>query len=223
MDELQKFDRTKSAVPILNTRTPAAPAKYVLAESREELSESEVLARCLNGKINSQSWYIGSENAKAELFSSIPQFAEAIASHDAQAAILAAKKVESDKRAMAEVSPDKSLPLQVRISPDSASVGSYLPDQIRYRFSVGEFPASAEFKHPDYEAWFPCLSLFKSQWSHPLINGSTAIVEELKKLSADVTELKKETNRTKWATRSAALFLILIFNCGVKIVLRIQQ
>jgi len=202
----------------LKTDEPVVAKKYMLAPSREKLTAPEIIDRCLSGKLDLKSTYFVSDTAFAEIgpLSRIPEFAEAIAKFEVEKSI-------KDKRIAAECSPDKSLPLQIRASPESSPVGPYLPDQIRYLFSIGEFTASAEFKHPDYDQWFPCLSLFKGQWSHPLLNGSVAISQEVKKLSEQVTVLVKEASRIKWATRSAALFLILIFYCGIRIVLRIQQ
>lgn len=87
---------------------------------------------------------------------SVPEFEQAIAEYEAAQAIAATKKKKHD----AEHNPAPALLLYLQVK--QKVLGPYTVGQIKGMWNSGHISADACFKHPEYEDWFPCLSLFST-------------------------------------------------------------
>lgn len=208
-----------------------APTSQVLTfrvpPDKIPITEPVVIARCLAGTYGRKTRVKLSTAgvlARDQAITDYPQFLEAIkTSEDRTNADFARREREAEgiaRKNAARYDPQASLPVVVREG--EITVGEFLPDQVRYMFLTGRLTHKASFKHPDYEDWFSCASLFNNKRPADFFfrdeAPSEAVIMELRSLRGEMKAVKAECEKTTWATRGIWFFVAAVALFGFKIV-----
>lgn len=212
-------------------------AKDHFAGKTKWLSEEDVVNGCLTGQFEGTDKY----TIRGKLFGSyrledFEPFKEALDKYAIEAANRLAERHSAEeaeasrvaavaRKLEASTNPPPMTVVQIRDS--EGILGQFTAHQLKQKFLVGEVSAAAEFKHPDYEEWFPVIGLFsegpptgdqvQSENIRKTAELLVIVINELRDLKSQLSKATEQGKKIKWAARSAAISLFLIWIFGYEI------
>jgi hypothetical protein len=202
-----------------------ADMKYLLRAKgldSQALEEDLIVQMCLDGRIDQNALvlpYVGlglTGGEKSILL--VPAFKQAFEQKKVREKAEATKAILARAKSEAAQNPDPGLVLLVRDVLKPEGIQRLTVIQVKNLFMHGSLSADAEFKHPDYDDWFPCRLLFSSSPTSP--PSKTIASQELCDLLQETRNVREECEKIKWAVRVTAFVLGAIVLFGIHLTLK---
>lgn len=184
-------------------------------------TEDEIEELCLEGKIGKAATFadyrgVGISGSFRSIESE-QRFASAIARFQQGLELKQQGVAQEKKRREAEFNPSPSALLYIRPGEGSDPKGPYTAGQIRTLWNSGQIFANSQFKHPDYDEWFPVGSLVLTKQVGKQPVGKQDVGELLQAVINLQQQQSDQLSGLRWTVVGFGLVItipILMARCG---------